>query len=352
MSIYILSFSIALIFSLLSYNKNKPVCKKQTKQVIFAILSAFPLFIIAAFRYGLGNDYFTYARYFEKSLEVNYMEPGFHFVAEAIRSFTTDYVWLFIVCSLIFFFFIYRAIYEQSSNPTLSILIFICAPYFFEFFSGIREMIAVAIFLYSIKYIKSRKIIPYVILILLASSFHNSAISFFPLYFLYNKKIGFKLSSILFLLFLLFRNQIANFIISIMLTTQYEKYIGSRFDIGHFGIVTLLIPLFIFFFSIIFYNTKENGKEDKDYQFYCNLMFIQLLIVLLQDKVPLITRIGWGFGASQIILVPYAISKIESPKNRIYITTMICLLYIIYLYIMRFSGGGGTLLPFKWIFDR
>ena len=350
MKVYITSLFLALLFSVFSFNWKDPLEKKTKLQIFLAILSAFPLFFVTSFRYGVGNDYFSYASYFENSLQVQFMEVGFDFLVRTIRSYTNDYVWMFAICSLIFFYFMYRAIYEQSLNPTLTIFIFFCAPYFFEFFSGMRQMIAVAIFLYSIKYIKRRKIVPYVLLILLASSFHSSSLIFLPVYFLYNKRISLHLGLILIPIILVYRPYFANLLHNIISLTNYAKYFDGKFDTGHFGIVTLLVPLFIFLFAIIFYNKKERGKYDKDYQFYCNLMFIQVVIVLVQDLVPLITRIGWGFGISQIILIPYAISKIKMQKNRVYMTMIICLLFVTYVYIMRFNGGGG-LLPFRWVFS-
>lgn len=351
MVVYLTSFSLALFFSFLSFDKKDPSKKKTKIQILCALLSAFSLFFISTFRYGIGNDYFPYANYFVDSLHSHYMEIGFDYLVLFIRGLTDNYVWMFAVCSLIFFYFIYKAIYEQSINPTLTIFIFLCAPYFFEFFSGMRQMIAVAIFLYSIKYIKSRKIIPYIIFILLGASIHSSLLIFLPVYFLYNKRISLRLGSVLIVLTIIFRPIIASVLHSVIEFTNYAKYFDSRFDTGHFGIVTLLIPLFIFIFCVLFYNNKNNEKPDKDYQFYCNLMFVQVFIVLIQDLVPLITRIGWGFGISQIILIPYALSKIKSQKNRVYMTVFICSLFIIYLYVMRFSGSG-SLLPFKWVFNQ
>lgn len=352
MIVYVVSLLLALFFSLFSFDKNEPGKKKTKRQIFFACLSAFPLFFISAFRYGVGNDYYSYAEYFNQSLRIHYMEYGFDLLVQTIRGATANYLWLFIICSLIFFYFIYRAIYEQSNNPTLSIFVLFCAPYFFEFFSGMRQMLAVAIFLYSIKYIKQRKIIPYIILNLIGASFHSSSLVFLPVYFLYNKKITLKLGLFLFAVVSILRPFIGKLLYSIISLTNYSKYFDGAFDTGHFGIVTLIVPLFIFLFSVLFYKNKTNNEYDKDYQFYCNLMFIQVLIVLIQDLAPLMTRIGWGFGISQIILIPYTISKIKSPKNKFYLTTFICCLFITYVYIMRFSNGGGTLLPFEWIFGK
>ena len=341
MSVYITNFALSLFFSIFAFNKRKTMKNKCTK-IMFSILSALPLFAVAAFRYGVGNDYFSYADYFNNSSHIQYMEYGFDLLIRIIRNFTTNYVALFVVCSVIFFYFIFKAIYEQSINPTLSIFLFICAPYYFEFFSGMRQMMAVAIFLYSIKYIKQRKLLHYIILNLIGASLHSSSLIFIPIYWLYNIKITPKMFFTLFLATLISRPFLKNILYKVITMTNYVSYIDGTFDNNHFGIVTFIIPLFIFLFAMMFYNKDKEKKDElevKEYQLYCNLMFIQLLITSIQDLVPLLTRLGWGFGISQIILIPLTISKIKKPKDRLCITTLICILFLIYVIIMRFGGG-------------
>lgn len=345
MILYFSFFLISIILSIFTFNIEKPFDKKSKKQIFFAILSAIPLISLIAFRYGVGNDYFSYVEYFNNSLHIHYLEFGFDLIVTMIRQFTSNSMWMFLVFSIIFIYVIYKSIYEQSYNPTLSILIFLCSPYYFEFFSGMRQMISVSLFLLSIKYIKNRKILPFLIINIIGFLFHTSSIVFLPAFFLYNKKMNFKTAIISFIVILLFRSYLAEFINNVVLMTDYSKYFDSSFDNGHFGIVTLIVPLFIYMFSMFFYT---NG--DKNYRFYCNLMFIQVIIVLFQDLIPLITRIGWGFGITQVILIPYSFQYIKSQKNRVYIFVFISLLYFIYLYNMRFSGGG-SLIPYKWIFD-
>lgn len=350
MAIYCVGFFLTVFFSLFSYDKSKPNDKKSLGQMVFTILSFLPLFTIASFRYGVGNDYFSYANYFVNSLNHHFMEVGFDWLMQFIRGYTANYVWMFAICSFIFLYFIYKAIYNQSPNPTLSIFLFICAPYYFEFFSGMRQMMAVAIFLYSIKYIKSRKLLPYLLLNIVGTLLHSSGLIFLPVYFLYNVKLKPKMCIFLGFLTIFSRPLIKKILVNIIMVTKYSNYFDTKFNTGHFGIVTLLVPLFIFIFAILYYNRHSDDVDQKDYQFYCNLMFIQVLIVLVQDLSPLITRIGWGFGISQIILIPMALNKINNKKNKLYFTVIICSLFVTYLCMMRFSGEG-TLLPFRWFFD-
>ena len=56
----------------------------------------------------------------------------------------------------------------------------------------IRQCIAIAIFLYSIEYIKKKKFIPYLLIILLASTFHKSMLIMIPVYFIARIAVNWK----------------------------------------------------------------------------------------------------------------------------------------------------------------
>lgn len=60
--------------------------------------------------------------------------------------------------------------------PLLSMLMFITTAYYSQQANGVRQMLAVAVFLYSIQYLVTRQTIKYLICILVASMFHFGAI--------------------------------------------------------------------------------------------------------------------------------------------------------------------------------
>ena len=143
---------LAVIFSALSnYDKNK---KNSTVKMVFWYISEAILIIVAAIRFDVGQDYmYTYVPYFKGVLKGNPnedIEKGFLILNKIVQLFTTDYAGIFIVCSVIFFHYIYKAIREQSEMPTLSIFLLVGTTYYFIFLNAMRQMIVVAVFLYSI----------------------------------------------------------------------------------------------------------------------------------------------------------------------------------------------------------
>src|SRR5690606_11238153 len=60
----------------------------------------------------------------------------------------------------------------------------ILGPHYLILMNGMRQTIAGCIFIYSIKYIQERKLLPYIICILLATTIHKSAIILVVIYFI------------------------------------------------------------------------------------------------------------------------------------------------------------------------
>lgn len=76
---------------------------------------------------------------------------------------------------------------KYAKSYSLASVLFMAMVFFFSF-TYLRQMFAAAIIGLSIKYIIERKFLKFCAILLVAFSFHNSAIVFFPMYFIANKK--------------------------------------------------------------------------------------------------------------------------------------------------------------------
>lgn len=345
MKVYISTMIISLLILIIS----KKVIKTKNNK-IGLILSAIPLIITAGFRYGVGQDYFSYAKVFELAKEEFFferIEPGFYFIIKVILIFSKDYIWLFVITSIIYIAFVYMAIREQSDNNILSIYLFITIGYYFTFFNGMRQMLAVSIFFYSIKYIKNRKLLPYIICIIAATLIHYSAILYFPLYFIYGKKLKNSKFIAVLIISIVFETLIAKLILSIVSISRYSNYIGGAFDTGEKSYIQILMNIIILLFAL-FYNRKEL-EIDADYSFYCILQLIYTIITIYIGDVPLISRIRWGVGLPLIILIPKIIKREKNRKTRFLYYIVIVSLYFAYFYYTIGINNYNNVLPFNWI---
>lgn len=359
MGVYIAMTICSVFFSALA-NINTYEKKRYTINIklLFWYLSEIVLIIVAAIRYDVGQDYmYTYVPYFN-GLLVGYVnediEKGFWLLNKIVQLFTKDYVGIFIVCSVIFFHYIYKAIREQSKMPTLSVFLLIGTTYYFVFLNTMRQMMVVAIFLYSIKYIKERNFKKFIMYMILASTIHVSALICIPLYFIYGLKIRPIKALILLAISIVVKPIVSSFVLTLIKLTKYNYYIDSRFDTGEAGNIVLLINVCVLLFALIYYikKNKKNEVIEKDYSYYCSLQLISTILAWYNNTIPLLNRIRWATGISIIILIPLIIKQEKNVRTQIVYTFFIVVLYSIYALYTVGINNANNVLPYLTIFQR
>lgn len=155
-------------------------------QHFFALLL---LAIVIGFRYEVGVDWLGYKTHFETiknnsflTLSEQYMEPGFFYINKIIASWGLSYEWMFFTIAIITWFFYFKSI-PNSILPIFIFFLFV-DEFFFWGMNGVRQFAAMSIWLFSIRFIIDRKLIKYIIFILLASLFHKSVLFLIPIYYL------------------------------------------------------------------------------------------------------------------------------------------------------------------------
>ena len=357
MIIYVIGTILSMWFAYLATHNKNSMDNNKINTKILCVLSALPLTLISAFRYNVGADYIPYKVYFENLLvgHINdYFEVGFYHFAKIIQIFTTNYAFFFIIMAILFSYFIFKSIYEESPNPVLSIFLLVSMQYYFISMNGMRQLIAIAIFMYSIKYIKKKKIIPFILLNIIGTLLHNAIILLFPLYFLYGKKINTKIQIIVLSMGLLLGNVLRNFFTSLIINTKYYSYIGSSYDVSNNGTITLLIEVTILVLGHIYSKKVISEEEDKKYQFFLNLQFFSTFFAAINYVFPLLYRIRWCFGLSSIIFLPLVLNRIleVDKKQYILILFMIYLLFSIYILYVVGVGNSNLVLPYTTIFNK
>lgn len=360
MVVYVLMTIFAvLLSSFANIKKNDLQNKKNLIRNILWYTAEFVFIIVAGIRYNVGQDYmYTYVPYFNNLLYgiVNEnIEIGFYLLNKLIQIFTTDYSWLFIVCSVIFFHYIFKAIREQSPMPTMSIFLLVGTTYYFIFLNGMRQMMAIAIFLYALKFVKERNLKKYLIYLLFASLIHKSILLMIPIYFIYGIKLKpTKVIATIALAFMV-KPVIVNIAMKIISLTNYSYYISSKFDTGKTGYIVLAINVAVLLFSILYmhrFNKSKNIDEQNDYNFYCMLQTISTIIAIYDGSIPLLNRIRWATGISIIILIPFIIKREKNIKLRLLYLFLIVTLYSTYSIYTIGIENANNVLPYKTIFER
>lgn len=184
--LYYLFFLLSCVFLFL--------IKDKEKNFFPFFLSLLGFFI--CFGYTTGSDWPTYENLYELSTDEDksymflFFEPGFVFYITLFKSFGVDFFPFLIFTKIVVYIIFIRSLRFYCPNDTfyLSLLFFISWYGFFLFIDNpLRNFIAIGVFLCSLKYLRERKLIPYLTMTLLAVSFHVSAIIMLFFYYFGNK---------------------------------------------------------------------------------------------------------------------------------------------------------------------
>ena len=159
------------------------------KEILFLCLSSVVLIVFSALRAtNVGIDYYQfYVPFFE-----NVRSGGWSFLVSDANPYLTEFgfsLLTFLISLVTGNVFVYMAViatimigltawvlYRDCSKPWIGMFIFVAFNFFGNTLSYIRQSLGIAIFLFAIHYIKEKRIVPYMLLVLLAATFHNSLI--------------------------------------------------------------------------------------------------------------------------------------------------------------------------------
>lgn len=330
------------------------------------IFSASILLFFAAFRsIKIGADTKQYISHFLKLSETDFndfstytngwygdIETGYKFYNKILSFISKNPQTITIANSVLLIGLITILIYKESKDKWLSIFLYFTFC-FYQTALNLTPSSFVSYFMFlSFPFIKKRKIIPFMLFVLIGMSFHTSAIFFIPLYFLYNIKINkkviiFSISACV--LFVLFYDAIQPIIINII-PSKYVWYIdNSRV---RYKLTAELLVYVVQLFAILFITMLSEKNEIKSFfennKLMCWVFIYETLLYFLATKASMFSRGAFLFSPYTIIIIPELISYIEN-DNRKKLTIAGMVFYGIIVYVARVSVNNvGTTMPYEF----
>ena len=226
---------------------------------------------------------------------------------------------LLIICALFGIIPIWKLIRTRSLDIFLSMIIYLSLPIFLLQFSGLRQSIAIGICWSSINFIEQKKFIKFALVVLLASTFHYTAIVFFIAYFVYHIKITDQFRWLTILLFPLV------YIVRRPLFLLLALIIKGEVTIKQTNAVTMMLVFaMMYIFVVVFchkhYDERTNG--------YTNIFLCAALCMIFSSVYSTAIRIAYYFMPPLVLILPIALKKIKDVRWIIVIRTIIALCFI------------------------
>lgn len=313
---------------------------------------------VSACRIAVGNDYWVYRDNFNliaQSRKVS-SEFGFNYIVKWIQQlFGYDkYLPVFAFFSIITVFFFVKALRDQGSYFAFSLFLLLANGYYFNSLNSVRYYLALAIALFSIKYVLRSEYIKFVVFILFGAIFHKTILLVIPVYLLAwyfaNREIKKWHMAVggVFLLSLIFGQDLYRTIIF----KFYPYYENSAFDKGQLSYVNIAKCLCVLILCVICY--KKSIRYRSGNGFYFNLSIIGLIVYCCGTFIPEVSRIAYYMVIPQIFLIPGLLADMEKGwlKKLCYVGVIGAFTIYFIVLLNGMYDKNIRLLPYlNWIFN-
>jgi transmembrane protein EpsG len=267
-------------------------------------------------------------------------DPGYLIFQKISQLIITNYqVYLIFIALILFvslgFFIYYNTRYIKEAM--FAFVLFSVLFYPDYSITAIRQSIGAAVSLWAFEFIKRKKLIPFILIILIASSIHKSVLIFLPFYFIANlkqTKLIYTFSILVFPLVMIFRRTFAYYIALASGSEDYMEFALSNYKAGTPTFTLLMIAIMILGWIFM----KDALKMDPRLTRVYNAMALAFVFTPLTWVDPNLMRVVIYFSIFMLLFIPKVIeaATLKQPKlsSIIYIG-----LYIILIVLVIKVGG-------------
>ncbi len=322
-------------------------CQKRRK-ILWFILSALPLIAAAAFRYGIGTDYFNYEYAFYRTWSTGNLEILYRALQSTVRYLTGDYRWMVAATSVLFVAAACLAMKQHSVHYGWSLYLFLEGTDFFEFMCHDRIMLGTAAVMVSLTFIKNRSFFKFLLCILIAAGFHSTCIAALLLYFLYDKTFRwytFPIVAAVIAVVIRFAPVVIN---HFSLFARLLPYLnGERSDfLGGLLLLNCCVLAFLLLVKILSRDHSEIST------FYVNVQAVACIIALVSSQIALAGRISTIFSIVRIFSLPYALNRFKRGKSRVMVGSIMAGLFAAYWFYAIVMNHGFGVFPYQSLWQQ
>ena len=313
---------------------------------------------VSACRIAVGNDYWVYRDNFKLILQNRHVasETGFNMIVRWIQMFFgyDEYLPVFAFFSVVTVFFFVKALQDQGSDYAFSLYLLLTGGYYFNSLNSVRYYLALAVALFSMKYVLRGEYGKFVLWILVGAMFHKSVLLVIPVYpaakFLAAgklKKWHYAAGGLFLISLAAFRNIYREIIFYF-----YPYYRNSVFDNGELSYANILKCISVLLLGLVF--CRKALKSDLMNRFYFFLNLFGLAVYCCGSFIPEVSRVGYYMIISQVFLLPRLLDRLE-PKwlRRLgYVGVVGAFGAYFVLLLLQMYAVDVRLLPYRnWIFN-
>lgn len=320
---------------------------------IFCLLTG-----VSACRIAVGNDYWPYRFNFRLIAQERHVssELGFNLIVKGMQDLFgyDNYLPIFALFSFLTVLFFVLALHDQGSCYAFSLFLLMTGGYYFNSLNTVRYYLALAIALYSMKYVIRGEYAKFILWVAAGTAFHKSIVLVIPVYLAARwlavtrlKKCHYAAGGIL-ILSLIFGQDVYREIAF----RFYGFYENSAFDNGRLSYVNILKCAAVLVLCGICY--RRSLRENVMNRFYFFLNIAGFVAFCCGTFIPEVSRVAYYMIISQIFLIPRLLADMERTWLRRFMFAGVTGAFTVY-FVFLLKGMYAVdvrLLPYlNWIFN-
>lgn len=331
--VFLLAFFSRFLSTNVSLNGSGTLVNIQPNKLI-ALFSIVPFIVVAGLRNNIGDTPFYMHTYNINDFTWDYISAqddiGFGILQMILKSYSQDPQILIFTTAFVTNLLIILVFYKYSKVVELSIYVYITGGLFLVTMNGIRQCLAAAIIFSATKFLIEGNKVKYILVVVFASFFHQSALVLIPVYFLVRFKPWTKATLVLLVFSVLIVIGFSTFstlLFSAIEDSQYGVY--SSFDEGGASVIRVLVfaaPIVIAFFG------REKLREVfPQSDVFVNMALVGLCFMIISTANWIFARFNIYFELYQLVLVSW-ILQVFKEKDRKLVYYILLVLYFAYYY--------------------
>lgn len=313
-------YGVAILMPLLLRIPFQDINTNNRKRLRYCTACAVFLILFMGLRskYLGGTDTFFYCADFDRALSamswelfyrIGAEEIGYQFFVWILAHIFDHSQYLILLTAAFFAISILYLAYKYSYDITLSVILYMSIALMVFHWQGMRQSIAMCICIFAFEMAMKRKLIPFILLILLAASFHRTAIVFAIVYFLIPIKYT-KQKLLLIIgtsMLVIFASERIVSIANNLFSMNFNRVYNAVADSG--GYIVLFIHIFIIIVTLV-WNPEKYENHECTHLFYVALIGI-VCYIMRYFGAREAERISFYFMFAEIILLPNSIAYMK-----------------------------------------
>lgn len=317
----------------------------------FFFISFILLFVFTAFRFDIGWDYHmyyalaggkNYGGLSMLSFHMSRMEPAITFLLNLSENLNYPQLF-FVLTSFLILSGLTFVCFKLTKSPELALMFFLSYPHMYlDSLSIVRQWCAVAIvYMALVPLMKGRKSM-FVLLVLLASTFHFTSLIFLGVLFVPKKELSGKFITILLVSILFFKSLLVRFLLPYM--GKYAMYILEGVGEGGGKMVYANILLFI----VLILLRRRVVNRDDSFNYFFNIVLVGASFsILLAGFGHVAFRVPMYFFLATILIIPYYVDLFRPKKFAFVFYSMLCISLLTATLYLSYTPERDPYVPYK-----